>query len=674
MPARWSLGLLLLTACQSLMPARPVLPLRTARLYETGVGYFERSGAVAGSTLPVPAGHLDDALKTLVVLAEDPRTAVEGITFPSNVSPGMARALAGFSAGDGQLSYRAVLTSLKGAAVRLSLRKGGTLGGRLIEVLGTEDPSLTLLLLGDDGKISRLGSAEIAEVQPSDPAVLARLGAAVNALAGRGAQSRRDLAIRQRGSRALTIGYIAESPVWRASYRLVMGASASTLQGWALVHNDTDEDWKEVRIHLVNGRPDSFLFPLAAPRYLRRQLVTPDEPLATVPQLLGKTVDEMWNDEESGEEAEGEGGLSGVETGASGGGYGRGAGGLGGRSAESESSEVTVGNLAAINRAAGVESGALFDYQLAAPLSLRAHESGLVPFVQEALEARPITISADGEEARAGVRLVNRSAQTLPAGPLACFADGSFAGEASLQRMKPGEVQFVTYGKDLDVLVTRKTERDESRPQSITRAEGDAVELHLLRTRALALQLENRAGRARTIHVRLDVGSNASITGADGVDFDLGTGTASAVFQLAPRSRRTPALQIAEGRSRSVALGALDQKQLEQLLSAEKLSAAQRQALAATRALVRQNQEEQAELVKLRQTQKEKEKDIDRLEKHLDASNGQNASAPRDNPFVQRLVKAEDEIERVRERIHRLEERRVSRAEEMRVALRPFER
>jgi hypothetical protein len=47
------------------------------------------------------------------------------------------------------------------------------------------------------------------------------------------------------------------------------------LQGWALLHNDTDEDWRGGRVELVNGRPDSFLFPVAAPRYARRELVPP---------------------------------------------------------------------------------------------------------------------------------------------------------------------------------------------------------------------------------------------------------------------------------------------------------------------------------------------------------------------------------------------------------------
>ena len=59
-------------------PAQP-LPLKRARLYETGVGYFSRAGKLNSGTgvgLPVPAGHLDDALKTLVVLNADGSTTV----------------------------------------------------------------------------------------------------------------------------------------------------------------------------------------------------------------------------------------------------------------------------------------------------------------------------------------------------------------------------------------------------------------------------------------------------------------------------------------------------------------------------------------------------------------------------------------------------------------------
>ncbi len=83
-------GLVLATALLS-APAlvdAETMPLKRVRLYETGVGYYERAGSTAGGALPVPAGHLDDALKTLVVMAKDGNTAIDGIEFTSSVSRG----------------------------------------------------------------------------------------------------------------------------------------------------------------------------------------------------------------------------------------------------------------------------------------------------------------------------------------------------------------------------------------------------------------------------------------------------------------------------------------------------------------------------------------------------------------------------------------------------------
>src|ERR1700728_2754666 len=67
-------------------PAPDILPLRSLRLYETGVGYFERTGGLGGhvaASLPVPAGQLDDALASLVVLSAGAGGQVAGLSFAS---------------------------------------------------------------------------------------------------------------------------------------------------------------------------------------------------------------------------------------------------------------------------------------------------------------------------------------------------------------------------------------------------------------------------------------------------------------------------------------------------------------------------------------------------------------------------------------------------------------
>src|SRR5205085_10287300 len=63
------------------------------------------------------------------------------------------------------------------------------------------------------------------------------------------------------GKRRVRVGYVVENPIWKTSYRLVLGKDKGDkpyLQGWSIVENVSDEDWKDVRMALVSGRPISF--------------------------------------------------------------------------------------------------------------------------------------------------------------------------------------------------------------------------------------------------------------------------------------------------------------------------------------------------------------------------------------------------------------------------------
>src|SRR5205085_1276822 len=63
------------------------------------------------------------------------------------------------------------------------------------------------------------------------------------------------------------------------SYRLVLAKGKGDkpfLQGWAVVENPTDEDWRDVRMALVSGRPISFQMDLYQPLYVTRPVVEPE--------------------------------------------------------------------------------------------------------------------------------------------------------------------------------------------------------------------------------------------------------------------------------------------------------------------------------------------------------------------------------------------------------------
>src|SRR5208282_104101 len=88
------------------------------------------------------------------------------------------------------------------------------------------------------------------------------------------------------GKRRVRIGYILEAPVWKTSYRLVLGdASSHLLQGWALVENTSDTDWRNIALMLVSGRPITFTMDLYQPLYIQR----PEVQLELYQSLLPKT-------------------------------------------------------------------------------------------------------------------------------------------------------------------------------------------------------------------------------------------------------------------------------------------------------------------------------------------------------------------------------------------------
>jgi hypothetical protein len=73
----------------------------------------------------------------------------------------------------------------------------------------------------------------------------------------------------------LQVGYVADSPVWKPSYRLVVHSEGDAdLQAWGIVENISGEDWKDVKLSLVAGAPLAFRADLGTP-------VIPDRPTVT---------------------------------------------------------------------------------------------------------------------------------------------------------------------------------------------------------------------------------------------------------------------------------------------------------------------------------------------------------------------------------------------------------
>ncbi|HYP87698.1 MAG TPA: hypothetical protein VEQ59_06085, partial [Polyangiaceae bacterium] len=275
-------------------------------------------------------------------------------------------------------------------------------------------------------------------------------------------------------------------------------------------------------------------------------------------------------------------GLAGIGEGGGGLGEGIGLGSVGtlGHGAaklrDDESDELQIGNLASLEPAQGIEAAALFRYSLPSKLSLRAHASALVPFLDAPIKVRRVAWFAAGAEAAASaLHVTNDTKQTLPAGTLAVFSDGGFAGEALIARSKPGQSHLLTYGLDLDLELERTTGAVNEAPE-LFEFDGEQLEQHYLRRRSETLTLTNRSGSARTVYVELDVVDNAHIEGAKELGHDRDADKTYSVLEISPRQQASQSLVLEEALQRRFAFEELDSRELRAFAAAPTTRPAQR--------------------------------------------------------------------------------------------------
>src|SRR5207302_5152123 len=83
------------------------------------------------------------------------------------------------------------------------------------------------------------------------------------------------------------VSYISEVPVWKSTYRILLPdkpGEKPLVQGWAIVDNTIGEDWKDVRLSLVAGAPQSFIQQISQPYYVHRPVVALPQSVTLTPQ------------------------------------------------------------------------------------------------------------------------------------------------------------------------------------------------------------------------------------------------------------------------------------------------------------------------------------------------------------------------------------------------------
>lgn len=649
---------LIVLALAAAPPPQSRLPLKTLVLYENGVGYFERRGPVkAGSVaeIPLEPGQLDDALKSLVVVSAQ---GVASVEFAPPLSAEAARAMAGLPERSEQASLSNLCRSLTGVEVEVKREAGAVVKGRVIQVSeealslvdkeGKPIPEPTLLVFGEAG-LAKVPLRVIEAVRPVGSQVALAWSRAVGSTALQPERER--LVVRgASGGGPVAVGYTTEAPVWRTTYRLVMGKKQARLQGFALVHNDSDEPWDSVKVTLASGHPTSFLFPLAGPRYGRRELMTPQDGLDTAPQLATR---------EAREHLRGEGEWAGLTgTGMGGGGYGVGSGSLGvghvggvGRGASSGSSlssTVLEDGPTPLEPAAVSEAGDLFLYSVKEPVVLGARKSALLPIIDGATRAERVTL-LDGEgRVFTAVRLENTTPLTLEGGTLSVYTDGAYTGETQVDRVKPGEVRVLKHGEDLDLEVARSTSREEGNPRKVrvVGTEGSRL-LELTRVDRLVHRVEftSRTDVPRVVLVELSEEKYRVVSGGDEDVRSPGQPRFGRIL-VAPRASETVALVEEGGVVERIAANQLTTARLNVLL-ARSMPDEAKALLTSLKAEIGRAEEAQAKVAQLDARVRELEADLARTRENL-AAVGKAGAADAAKKLGEKLLGLEESLVAVR--------------------------
>ena len=426
------------------------LPVTEVTLYKHGVAHFERTGELRpGETvrLDFKPEEMNDVLKSLTV-NDRGGGKVGGVRYDSSDPIDKRLGEFPFQVGAGS-SLAAFLDQMKGARIQLKIAAGDVSGiivsARVVrdgdKDRGSEREVIVLVMDSGDIRTFDLGAASA--VRLSDPKQQSQLVAYLTVLNQSHAKDRRSVYIDAMGSgtRQLSASYMTPAAVWKSSYRLMFGAAGEpVLEGWAILDNTSGEDWNNVRLSVVSGKPVSFISKLYEPRYVQRPVAELAEERAAAPvvyegaMLMAKAQAAAPPAMRANARDAAAAGLVG--------------------NAFRVDEPVVPSSFAAT--ADGRQSGELFEYSFASPVTVKQGESAMLPFLQQKIGARKLLVYSEsyGLNPRDAAELTNNTGKTLDGGPITVYDTGSYAGEALVETLPMGDKRLISYGVDLGTRVT----------------------------------------------------------------------------------------------------------------------------------------------------------------------------------------------------------------------------
>jgi hypothetical protein len=626
------------------------LPVREVVFYKHGVAFFRRAGDVAAgdaARLDFLATEMNDVLKSLTV-ADAAGAPIAGLRYDS--SDPLERQLAGFPFKvEGQPSLASLLDQVKGARLELRLASG-EISGAIVgaRIAGRDRVDVEqVVLLTDSGELRTVELSAAVALKFADPRLQEQLRRYLTVVAGARSRDKRSVWIEAggTGSRKLTASYMTPSAVWKSSYRLLMADDGASLEGWAIIDNTTDDDWNQVRLALVSGRPVSFVSRLYEPRYANRPVADLGEDVAAAPVLhAGELQERLALAKPMPAPPRAPGAQAQMQFGA--------------RQAREEAARdeavfATRGGASTVTAATeGQELGELFEYRFTQPVTVKRNGSAMLPFLQQKVAARKLLIYSEslGRNPMSAAEITNNSGKTLDGGPITVFEQGAYAGEALIETVKTGDRRLISYAVDLGTRVATAFDSGSQVVRAIHFRRG------ILTTRTAVEEKKTFTVRNVDPKAKTLVIEHPKRAGYDLVAMKPASTTATAYrFELPLRAAETEKFTISEERmvEQSVSATNLTPDVLAGYLSNKALSAEGRKQLEAIAGQKRKVAEAARALEQAEQEARSLEQDQSRIRQNISTLNsvGQREAVQK---YSADLVALEVKLAALRDRVSAL--------------------
>lgn len=652
---RLSLSLALIVAIGTMAVAAE-LPLTRAVLFSSGVGYFEREGAVEGEAtveLSFRTAQINDILKSMVLMDYDGGTIAPVTYAPQDP---LERTLSSFAI---DLSDNPRLSELwdrmRGAKVKVTADRtyeGIVFGSEKQEKsVGDEVMEIEVLNLMTDAGLVEVALWHVNSIELKDPKLDTDLRKALEAINKARDTNKRPVVLQFKGEgeRKVSVGYLLETPIWKTSYRLVSDDEGLFLQGWAIVENTTDDDWDEIALSMVSGRPVSFIQDLYEPLYVQRPVIEPSVQAAARPQIWEGAMEEA-EEMAAPREAPAPTAKLARRAGRAKGGMAAGmamAAGYGER-------KMDLAETGAAAMATGGKIGTLFQYAINQPVTIPRQRSAMIPIINAGVEGEKVSVynqRVDAKSPMNGLKMKNSSGLHLMGGPITVFADGVYGGDALIEDVAPDEERLLTYAMDLSVEVDPKTK---SHPEEFLSARLVRGIMTITRKSRVEMTytVKNKADEKRLVLVEHPLKPDWKLITPEKADEK----TRSVYrFRVPVEPGETQTLTVIEDRPRPEIVRIMDRgpDEVKILLQMPELSQKIKDAL-------RKLMEMQGEMAALDDQREEKETRIKEIEGEQDRIRKNMRELDRNSAlyrqYVEKFTKQETEFEGLREEVKGLRE------------------